>query len=99
MILGLDLGTTSIGWAVVSEDDQTFRLDSLGSRIIPLTTDDANEFLSGNAISKNAKRTQRRTQRKGYSRYQQRRALLQQFLQQHAMLPDESLKGLNKLSL
>ena len=81
-ILGLDLGSTSIGWAVVSEDDQAFRLERLGCRIIPLSTDDATEFLSGNAISKNEKRTQRRTQRKGYNRYQQRRALLQQFLQQ-----------------
>ena len=98
-ILGLDLGSTSIGWAVVSEDDQALRLERLGCRIIPLSTDDATEFLSGNAISKNEKRTQRRTQRKGYNRYQQRRALLQQFLQQHAMLPDESLKGLDKLSL
>lgn len=81
------------------EEDNRIGLEGVGSRIIPLSTDDANEFLSGNAISKNAKRTQRRTQRKGYDRYQQRRTLLQQFLQQHGMLPDETLKGLNKLSL
>ena len=58
-ILGLDLGTTSIGWAVIeAENNEPKEILGLGSRIIPLTPDDANEFSSGNAISKNQKRTE-----------------------------------------
>ena len=64
-ILGLDLGVASIGWAVVKEEETDMRIEVLGSRIIPLSSDEKQEFSSGNAISKNAKRTQKRTQRKG----------------------------------
>ena len=88
-ILGLDLGSSSIGWAVITEEENPVRIEGLGSRIIPLSTDDATEFSQGNDISKNAKRTQRRTQRKGYDRYQQRRENLKQFLRENEMLPDE----------
>ncbi len=89
-ILGLDLGSSSIGWAVISENEESNAIEALGSRIIPLSTDDANEFTQGNAITKNAKRTQRRTQRKGYDRYQQRRERLRAFLSEHGMLPQEN---------
>ena len=45
-ILGLDLGTNSIGWAVVvtDENDKPVSIESMGSRIVPLTSDDTNEF-------------------------------------------------------
>lgn len=89
-ILGLDLGSSSIGWAVISENEESHVIEALGSRIIPLSNDDANEFTQGNAITKNAKRTQRRTQRKGYDRYQQRRERLRAFLSEHGMLPQEN---------
>jgi len=98
-ILGLDLGSSSIGWAVISESEESNKIEGLGSRIIPLSTDDATEFSQGNDISKNAKRTLRRTQRKGYDRYQQRRENLKQFFHGNNMLPDEELKTLDKLSL
>lgn len=98
-ILGLDLGSSSIGWAVVTENNDEVKIEALGSRIIPLSTDDASEFSQGNAISKNASRTQRRTQRKGYDRYQQRRENLAVFLRRYGMLPDEGLTGMEKLRL
>lgn len=98
-ILGLDLGSSSIGWAVITETEESMNIEGLGSRIIPLSTDDANEFTRGKDISKNAKRTQRRTLRKGYDRYQQRRENLKQFLHKNNMLPCEELKNLDKLSL
>lgn len=85
-VLGLDLGSTSIGWAVVDEyseeivsDTQVPIYDSIvgiGSRIIPLTTDESTQFTKGQALTKNADRTAGRTQRKGYDRYQMRRAIL-----------------------
>lgn len=99
-ILGLDLGVASIGWALINVDDDipTEILD-MGSRIIPLSTDDSNEFSAGNAISKNQKRTERRTQRKGYDRYQLRRKNLTEFLRKFNMSPSEALIKLDVLEL
>lgn len=96
-ILGLDLGVSSIGWALVDEEDK--QILGMGSRIIPLTTDDKDEFTKGNAISKNQKRTLKRTQRKGYDRYQLRRQNLIAVLKQNNMMPDVDLIKLPKLDL
>ena len=92
-ILGLDLGTNSIGWAVVKvdENEKPVSIENMGSRIVPLTPDDANEFTKGNAISKNQSRTIKRTTRKGYDRYQLRREYLTAELRKLKMLPDERL--------
>jgi CRISPR-associated endonuclease Csn1 len=50
-ILGLDLGVASIGWALIHEDNSIPKeILGIGSRIVPLSTNDANEFSSGNAI-------------------------------------------------
>lgn len=97
--LGLDLGVSSIGWAVVGEEDDKRTIMGMGSRIIPLTVDDKNEFSSGNAISKNQKRTQKRTQRKGYDRYQLRRKNLLKELRLNSMLPNQELSNLDKIAL
>ena len=87
--LGLDLGVGSIGWALIEmEDDKASSILGMGSRIVPLTTDDSTQFSKGQAITKNADRTARRTARKGYDRYQLRRAKLTQVLRQHNMLPE-----------
>lgn len=96
-VLGLDLGVSSIGWALIDDDDK--RIMGMGCRIIPLTTDDKDEFTKGNAISKNQKRTTKRTQRKGYDRYQLRRQNLVSVLKQSNMLPDTELVKLPKLDL
>jgi CRISPR-associated endonuclease Csn1 len=42
----------------------------MGSRIIPLSTDDKTQFEKGQSITKNQDRTKSRTQRKGYDRKQ-----------------------------
>ncbi|HET9057164.1 MAG TPA: type II CRISPR RNA-guided endonuclease Cas9 [Chitinophagaceae bacterium] len=97
--LGLDLGVTSIGWAVIEEKENEKIILGLGSRIIPLSTDDKDEFSSGNKISKNQKRTTKRTQRKGYDRYQQRREKLKKILRENEMFPDEKLFNLDAVSL
>lgn len=87
-ILGLDLGSSSIGWAVVDECSREIlnegevvatekdKIVDIGSRIIPLSVDESTQFSKGQALSKNADRTKCRTQRKGYDRYQLRRVLL-----------------------
>lgn len=85
-VLGLDLGSTSIGWAIIEEnsaevldtpfDGESDKIIAIGSRIIPLSTDESTQFAKGQALTKNADRTAKRTQRKGYDRYQLRRTLL-----------------------
>ncbi|MEW6508840.1 MAG: type II CRISPR RNA-guided endonuclease Cas9 [Bacteroidota bacterium] len=96
-ILGLDLGVSSIGWALIDEDDK--KILGLGCRVVPLSTDDKDEFVKGNAISKNQKRTLKRSKRRGYDRYQLRRKYLIEVLQQNNMLPTQDLIKLPKLEL
>ena len=100
-ILGLDLGTNSIGWAVVNADENSnpISIEGMGSRIVPLSPNDTNEFTKGNAISKNQSRTEKRTARKGYDRYQLRREYLTSELRKLNMLPDEKLIKLPVLEL
>jgi CRISPR-associated endonuclease Csn1 len=99
-ILGLDLGVTSIGWALIETDESAkpIHIIAKGSRIVPLSADDKDEFSQGNAISKNQKRTLRRTQRKGYDRHQLRRKSLTNGLLQKQMF-DGKLFQLKPLEL
>jgi len=71
----------------------------MGSRIVPLSADDATKFTQGEAITKNKMRTVARTIRKGMDRYQLRREALKKVLREHAMLPDEALIKLPLLEL
>jgi CRISPR-associated endonuclease Csn1 len=75
-ILGLDLGTTSIGWAFVKEGENTNEQSSIikiGSRVNPLTTDEQTNFEKGKPVSVNADRTLKRGARRNLQRYKQRR--------------------------
>lgn len=94
-ILGLDLGSSSIGWAVVDLDAKDKRIISMGSRIIPLTTDDETQFTKGQAITKNADRTAMRTTRKTYDRYQMRRTNLKDILSSVGIVPSEIVKPID----
>ncbi len=98
-VLGLDLGVASIGWAFIQEGDNKSEILGLGSRIIPLDTDEKDEFNKGQKISKNQKRTLRRTLRKGYDRYQLRKKDLHEKLEEHSMLPDAKYFSLSALEL
>jgi len=86
-ILGLDLGVASIGWSLIERDNASSSIIAMGTRVVPLTTDDADEFSKGNAITKNQKRTQRRTARKGLDRFQLRRKYLTDALTKIGMMP------------
>lgn len=65
-ILGLDLGTNSIGWAVIVADVDDvgnivlIRIDAAGSRIIPMDAAVLGDFDRGNSISQTAERTKMR---------------------------------------
>ncbi len=101
MILGLDLGTNSIGWALIEIDENglPLRIIAMGSRIIPLSSDDRDQFQKGQAISKNQDRTKTRTQRKGYDRKQLKKNDLKKILKELNIFPSEELLRLPSLDL
>jgi CRISPR subtype II RNA-guided endonuclease Cas9/Csn1 len=85
-ILGLDLGTNSIGWALI--DKEAKQILGMGSRIIPMG-EELSKFERGQAQTKNANRRLARGARKLNKRYKQRRNKLIYVLQQLRMLPDQ----------
>jgi CRISPR-associated endonuclease Csn1 len=89
-ILGLDLGTTSIGWALVKEGDNA-DIIKIGSRVIPLTTDEITNFDKGKSITTNADRTLKRSMRRNLDRYKLRRENLIQLLKENCIIDENSL--------
>ncbi|AJW62371.1 CRISPR-associated endonuclease Cas9/Csn1 [Elizabethkingia miricola] len=100
-VLGLDLGTNSIGWALIEVDENNLpiRIIAMGSRIIPLSTSDKEEFQRGLSITKNQSRTVSRTQRKGYDRKQLKKSDLKKILNKYNIFPSEELLRLPMLDL
>ena len=98
--LGLDLGSGSIGWAVIEKQNGIpVRIIALGSRIVPLTPNESDNFSQGKAVSINQQRTQKRTARKTLDRYQMRRALLCETLTDNDMNPTHELMCASKEEL
>jgi len=89
-ILGLDLGTNSIGWALIESNAETKsgKILGMGSRIIPMGQE-LSKFEQGQAQTKNANRRIARGTRKLNKRYKQRRNKLIFVLQQLNMLPEQ----------
>lgn len=104
-ILGLDLGTTSIGWAFIKEPEKEVvgsEIIDLGVRIISYDNYDkrdaksgkvsesknpVSDFTSGQSISPNAGRTQKRGARRNLQRFKQRRnALLEIFKERNLIM-------------
>lgn len=75
-ILGLDLGTNSIGWALVEIDHEKgiVRIIALGSRVLPMNAGEINDFESNGKIkSAAAQRRESRTPRRMNERFILRR--------------------------
>lgn len=89
-ILGLDLGTNSIGWALVRQnfDEKRGEILGMGSRIIPMPQDIKDEFGKGNSISRTADRTKFRSVRRLRERHLLRRERLHRVLNVLGFLPD-----------
>ena len=98
-ILGMDLGSASIGWALIEENNNKTSIVGLGSRIIPYEGTEGKDFAKGTGESRNSLRTKARTARKGYDRYQLRRKYLVDALVKANMFPDETMKNLPKIEL
>lgn len=89
-VLGLDLGTNSIGWALVeqSTDDKIGRIINAGSRILPMSQDILGKFDSGQSLSQTAERTGFRGIRRLRERHLLRRERLHRVLNILGYLPE-----------
>tara|TARA_R110002033_G_C3748121_1_gene225868 strand:+ start:156 stop:467 length:312 start_codon:yes stop_codon:yes gene_type:complete len=89
-ILGLDLGTNSIGWALIEQDFEKKEglIKGLGSRIIPMSQDVLGKFDSGVSISQTAERTGYRGVRRLIQRNILRRERLHRVLNILDFLPE-----------
>ena len=93
-ILGLDLGVSSIGWALVNEAENTDEKSSiikLGVRVNPLTVDEQTNFEKGKSITTNADRTLKRSMRRNLQRYKLRRENLIDCLKEHHFITDQTI--------
>ncbi|MCK9160923.1 MAG: hypothetical protein M0P00_10655, partial [Bacteroidaceae bacterium] len=104
-ILGLDLGTNSIGWAVVNEkekDSEESSIIKLGVRVIrydnytnaegaEIKGDAGDFFRLGKSVTPNASRTKSRGMRRRLQRYKLRRETLIKILKQNHIITDESI--------
>lgn len=89
-VLGLDLGTNSIGWALIEIDKENYVVNiiGIGSRIIPMDVDEK-DYQQGKALtSKASQRTTDRGIRKNNERFILRRDRINVVLEILKSLPD-----------
>jgi len=85
-ILGLDLGTNSIGWAIINPEKETI-IDA-GTRVFP---EGVNRDTSNNEVSKNETRRLKRQARRQNFRRKMRKRKLAKVLIQYGMFPNIDL--------
>lgn len=88
-ILGIDLGTNSIGWALIQQNFQnkTGKILGMGSRILPMPQDVLGKFDNGVSVSQTAERTGLRGVRRLRERHLLRRERLHRVLNILGFLP------------
>lgn len=95
-ILGLDLGTNSVGWAVINsvikEQAERIWIEMAGSRIIPMDAAVLGDFDKGNSISQTSERTRLRGARRLRERQLLRRERLHKVLNILGFLPNHYLE-------
>ena len=96
-ILGLDIGTNSIGWALIKHDfdKKEGLIEKLGVRIIPMGQDILGNFDAGQSISQTAKRTEYRGRRRLYQRSNLRRERLHRVLNILGFLPQHYAENID----
>ncbi|MBI5214594.1 MAG: type II CRISPR RNA-guided endonuclease Cas9 [Ignavibacteriae bacterium] len=82
--LGLDIGTNSIGWALIEDGVQII---DTGVRIFPVGVKEDDFLKQGKEVSKNVDRRIARGIRRRYHRFKLRRERLDAILQKNGMLP------------
>ena len=97
-ILGLDLGTTSIGWALVQEAETKEEKSSIvriGVRVNPLTTDEQTNFEKGKPVTTNSERRLKRSARRNLQRYKLRREHLLSTLKSEGWIHEDTILSEN----
>lgn len=100
-ILGLDLGTNSIGWAVVKSEnvegnDVLTGIEGAGSRIIPMDAAQLGDFDKGNTQSQTKERTHFRGVRRIRERSLLRRERLHRVLDVMGFLPQHYAEAIDR---
>jgi len=93
--LGLDLGTNSIGWALVEQNTNASKIIMAGSRVLPMSQDILGKFDSGQSISQTAERTAFRGVRRLRERHLLRRERLHRVLNILGFLPEDYSKQID----
>lgn len=93
LVLGLDLGVGSIGWCLVSKDlqDNPLEIVAIGSRVVPLSTTEINDFKVGKSKSPSQQKRLVKSFRRNIDRYQMRRYKLVSILKYLNMMPNVEL--------
>lgn len=92
-ILGLDLGTNSIGWAVVKEaetNEEKSDINGIGVRSIPMAPEEKDNIEKGKAFELNAARRMKRGARRNLQRYKLRRNCLVSMLKEQGWINDDT---------
>ena len=97
-ILGLDIGVSSVGLAVISDTDGQKKIEELAVRVVPEDPNFQGKFYSGNTASKNIDRTTDRGIRRNNQRFKARRNRLVAELKRNGMY-DPILTNLTALEL
>ncbi|MFB2119792.1 type II CRISPR RNA-guided endonuclease Cas9 [Parapedobacter sp. 2B3] len=98
-ILGLDIGVSSVGVAIIKEENGKKSIEKLSVRIVPEDPDFHGKFYSGNTASKNLDRSIKRGIRKNNQRFKARRDKLYQTLKENNMFPTDDLFNLSAIEL
>ena len=98
-ILGLDIGVSSVGMAIIIEEGGKVALKKLAVRAVPEDPDFHGNFYSGNTASKNLDRRTKRGARRNNQRFKLRRDRLYQLLEDLDMFPTSELFQLSTLEL
>lgn len=100
--VGLDLGTNSIGWALINtsivdnNEEQSYSIEACGSRIIPMDAAILGDFDKGNSVSQTAERTAYRGTRRLRERHLLRRERMHRVLDLLGFLPEHYSSSLNR---
>ncbi|MBN2669130.1 MAG: type II CRISPR RNA-guided endonuclease Cas9 [Bacteroidales bacterium] len=98
-VLGLDIGVSSVGLAIISENNGEKQIENMSVRIVPEDPDFHGKFYSGNTASKNEGRTIKRGIRRNNQRFKLRRNKLYNKLSELNIFPDNELFKLEALKL
>lgn len=98
-VLGLDIGVSSIGLAVVRYIDEQPNIEELSVRIIPEDPNFHGKFYSGNTASKNLDRTVKRGIRRNNQRFKLRRDKLKSILIKHGIYPTPEMINWDSVTL